>query len=115
MATKTLKLKNNSARPIILFDGTLLTPGQVTEVNADTVKKMKEGTLGKDGPTIYDSLLESHDIEVVKSLDDGDTAEVDLTPGVGVGGGSAGSPDRGTGKGAPPRQDLTPKDKEQKR
>ncbi len=113
MATKTLKLKNNSARPVVLMDGTVLTPGQVTEVSAETAKKLKDGKFGgADGPSLHDSLLENHDIEVVHGTDDGaDT--VDTTPLITSGGGSPGSPSRGTGLGAPPKQDLPASSKKQ--
>lgn len=113
---KTLKLKNNGARPIVLMDGTVLTPGQVTEVNADTAKKLKEGKFGgMDGPSLHDNLLENHDIQLVSGSDDGvgDTETVDAAPLTRSGGGSPGSPSHGTGQGAPSRQDLPATSKKQ--
>lgn len=110
---KSLKLKNNSARPVVLMDGTLLTPGQVTEVSPETAKMLKEGKLGgPNGPTLQDSLMDNHDIEVVRG-DSEDATEVDNTALINAGGGSAGSPSRGTGLGAPPKQDLPANSKKQ--
>lgn len=54
-----VRLKHKGLKPHVLHDGTLLVPGEVTEVPAQTVADLKAAKFGKTGKSSYDVLLAS--------------------------------------------------------
>lgn len=52
------KLKHKGTQPHVLHDGTMMVPGEVTEVPAETVTQLKSTQFGKTGKSSWDVLTE---------------------------------------------------------
>lgn len=59
------KLRNTSARPVKLHDGTLLVPTEETEVPDNTFDELHKSKVANTGKSQMDMLKEHHGIEVV--------------------------------------------------